>query len=155
MSVILLLAAASLSSGMAAAQGFGGRAGGFLVPPQRVLEHLGITDPGQLEQINQLREGAKTAFGLLQEEQKEYRQQLRTLLYSEAPDPTEVGNAVIWAHEVSEEILTARQSFREEFRAILTAEQLTALEGFNSNRHSRRGRRGFRGDRDGSPEGEF
>ncbi|MCH8321039.1 MAG: hypothetical protein IH790_08800 [Acidobacteria bacterium] len=153
MTVILLLTAAFLSSGLAAAQDFGGRAGGFLVPPQRVLEHLGITDPGQLEQINQLREDAKTSLGALQEEQKGYRQQLRSLLELEAPDPTDVGNAVLSARNTGEDIRTSRQSFREQFQLILTPEQLTALEEFNSNRRSRRGfRRGFRGGWGGSHE---
>lgn len=157
MNVILLLAAAFLSSGLAAAQDFGGRAGGFLVPPKRVLEHLGITDPGQLEQINQLREEAKTTLGFLQEEQREYRKQLRTLLELQAPDPTDVGNAVLSGHSVGEDIRTTRQSFRQQFQLILTPEQLTALEEFKSNRHSRRGfRRGFRRSRNGSsPTGEF
>ena len=156
-SMILVMATVFLSSGIAAAQGFGRRAGGFLVPPQRVLEHLGITDPGQLEQINQLKEDAKTALGLLQEEQKEYRQQLRTLLELQAPDPTDVGNAVISARIVGKEIRTTRQGVREQFQLILTPEQLTALEEFNSKRHSRRGfRRGFRRSRDGSsPTGEL
>ena len=157
MNVILLLAAAFLSSGLAAAQDFGGRAGGFLVPPKRVLEHLGITDPGQLEQINQLKEDAKTALGFLQEEQREYRQQLRTLLELQAPDPTDVGNAVISSRIVGKEIRTTRQGVREQFQLLLTPEQLTALEEFNSNRHRRRGfRRGFRGGWDGSsPTGEL
>ncbi len=151
MNVILLLAAAFLSSGLAAAQDFGGRAGGFLVPPKRVLEHLGITDPGQLEQINQLREEAKTTLGFLQEEQREYRKQRRTLVELQAPDPTDVGHAVLSGHSVGEDIRTTRQSFRQQFQLILTPEQLTALEEFNSNRHSRRGfRRGFRRSRNGS-----
>ena len=154
LSMILMIATLFLSSGIAVAQGRGGRGGGSLVPPQRVLEHLGITDPGQLELINQLVEDGKAAFGVLREEQKEYRQQLRTLLESEDPDPTEVGNAMIWARNVGADIRTVREGIRAEFEASLTADQLTALEEFNSNRHSRRGfRRGFRGDREGSLEG--
>jgi Spy/CpxP family protein refolding chaperone len=156
LSMILVLATAFLSSGIAAAQGRGGRVGGSLVPPQRLLERLGITDPGQLEEINNLKEAAKAALGLLQEEQKEYRQQVRTLLESEAPDPVDVGNIVIWTHNLGEEIKAARQSFREQFELLLTSEQLLTLEEFSSNRHGRRGsRRGFRRGRDGSPEGEF
>jgi len=77
-------------------------------------------------------------------------------LESEAPDPTDVGNKVIFARNVGKEIRTTQQSFREQFRSFLTGEQLTALEEFNSKRHSRRGsRRGFRGGRDGFPKGEF
>lgn len=154
--ILVLVAATFLSSGMAAAQRFGGRAGGSLVPPQRVLEHLGITDPGQLELISQLREDAKSILSSLHEEQKGYRQQLKTLLESEAPNPTDVGNAVIAARNVGGEIRTTQQSFRDQFQLILTQEQLTALEEFNSNRHRRRGsRRGFGGGWDGSPKGEF
>ena len=75
---------------------------------------------------------------------------------SETPDPTDVGNKVIFARNVGEEIRSTQQSFREQFQSFLTAEQWTALEEFKSNRHSRRGsRRGFRGGRDGSPKGEF
>ena len=153
MTVILLLTAAFLSSGLAAAQGFGGRGSGSLVPSQRLLERLGITDPVQLEQINQLREDAKTSLGALQEEQKEFRQQLRTLLESEDPDPTEVGNRVIWSRNVGADIRTVREGIRAEFEASLTADQLTAWEEFQSNRRSRRGfRRGFRGGWGGSHE---
>ncbi len=154
MNVILLLTAAFLISGLATAQDHGGRRGGSLVPSQRLLERLGITDPVQLEGINELAEDAKRALGILREEQKKYRQQIRTLLESGTPDPEEVGNNVIWAHSVSEDISTVREGIRAEFEASLTADQLTALEEFNSNRHSRRGsRRGFRGDREGSREG--
>ncbi len=153
LNVILLLTAAFLISGLATAQDHGGRRGGSLVPSQRLLERMGITDPVQLEQINQLREDAKTSLGALQEEQKGYRQQLRSLLELEAPDPTDVGNAVLSARNAGEDIRTFRQSFREQFQLILTPEQLTALEEFNSNRRSRRGfRRGFRGGWGGSHE---
>ncbi len=153
--ILVLVVATFLSFGSAAAQRFGGRGGDSMVPPEQVLERLGITE-GQLEQIMQLREGARTELGLLQEDLKEYRQQAKTLLESGAPDPAEVGNNVIWAHSVGEEIRALRQSLREEFESILTADQLTALEEFNSNRHRRRGsRQGFRGSRDGSPDGEF
>ena len=152
--ILVLVAATFLSSGMAAAQGFGGRWGGSLVPSQRLLERLGITDPVQLEGIDQLAEDGKAALGPLQEEQKEFRQQLRTLLESEDPDPTEVGNRVIWSRNVGADIRTVREGIRAEFEASLTADQLTAWEEFNSNRRRRRGsHRGFRGDREGSPEG--
>ena len=142
--ILVLVAATFLSTGISVGQDFGPR-GGDSFPRQRILENLGITE-GQLDQITQLREEARTALGLLQEEQKAYRQQVRTLLESDAPDPVDVGNIVIWAHHVGQEIRNARQSFHEQFELILTAEQLTALEEFSSNRHSRRGsRRGFRG----------
>ena len=154
MNVILLLTAAFLISGLATAQDHGGRRGGSLVPSQRLLERLGITDPVQLEGINQLAEDGKAALVALQEEQKEFRQQLRTLLESEDPDPTEVGNTVIWARDVGADIRAVREGIRAEFEASLTADQLTAWEEFNSNRQRRRGsHRGFRGDREGSPEG--
>ncbi len=154
LSMILVTATVFLSSGIAAAQGFGGRGGGSLVPSQRLLERLGITDPMQLALINQLAEDGKAALVALQEEQKEFRQQLRTLLESEDPDPTEVGNTVIWARDVGADIRAVREGIRADFEASLTTDQLTAWEEFNSNRHSRRGsRRGFRGDREGSREG--
>jgi hypothetical protein len=154
MNVILLLTAAFLISGLATAQDHGGRRGGSLVPSQRLLERLGITDPVQLEGINQLAEDGKAALVILREEQKEFRQQLRTLLESEDPDPTKVGNTVIWARDVGGDIRAVREGIRAEFEASLTGDQLTAWEEFNSNRHSRRGsRRGFRGDRKDSPDG--
>ncbi len=154
LSMILVMATVFLSSGIAAAQGFGGRGGGSQVPSQRLLERLGITDPVQLEGINQLVEDGKAALGILREEQKEFRQQLRTLLESEDPDPAEVGNKVIWARDVGADIRTVREGIRAEFEANLTADQLTAWEEFNSNRQRRRGsHRGFRGDREGSREG--
>ncbi|MCZ6878338.1 MAG: hypothetical protein O7G29_09365 [Acidobacteria bacterium] len=155
MTVILLLTAAFLSSGLATAQDHGGRRrGGSLVPHQRVLERLGITEPGQLELINQVKEAAKTDLGILREEQKEYRLQLRTLLDTEDPNPTEVGNLVISARNTGQDIRSIQQSYREQFELLLTLEQLTAWEEFQSNRNNRRGsRRGFRGDGDVSSEG--
>ncbi len=151
--VILLLTAAFLSSGLATAQDRGGRRGGSLVPHQRVLEHLGISDPGQLELIDQLVEAAKTDLGILREEQNDYRQQLRTLLNTEAPNPTDVGNLVISARNTGQHIRSLQQSYRDQFDLLLTPEQLTAWEEFKSNRKNRRGsRRGFREGRDGSPE---
>ncbi len=153
--ILVLMTAVFLSSGVAAAQRFGGRAGGSLIPPQRILDNLGITEVQQ-EQISQLREDAKSILGSLHEEQKGYRQQLKTLLESEAPNPTDVGNAVIAARNVGGEIRTTQQSFRDQFQLILTQEQLTALEEFNSNRHRRRGsRRGFGEGWDGSPKSDF
>ena len=154
MTVILLLTAAFLSSGLATAQDRGGRRrGGSLVPHQRVLERLGTPEPGQLELINQVEEAAKTDLGILREEQKEYRLQLRTLLDTEDPNPTEVGNLVISARNTGQDIRSIQQSYREQFELLLTPEQLTALEEFNSNRRSRRGfRRGFRGGWGGSHE---
>ncbi len=151
--ILVLVAATFLSFGSAAAQRFGGRGGDSMIPPERILENLGITE-GQLDEIAQLREGARIELGLLQEDLKEYRQQAKTLLESGASGiAQEVGNNVIWAHIVGEEIRALRQSLREEFESILTGDQLTALEEFNSNRHSRRGsRRGFRGDREDSTE---
>ncbi len=151
LSMILVLAAAFLSSGLARAQDRGGRGGGSLVPHQMVLEHLGITDPGQLEQINQLEEAAKTDLGILREEQQEYRDQLRTLLDTEDPNPTEVGILVISARNTGKDIRSIWQSYREQFKLLLTSEQLTAWEEFQSKRNNRRGsRRGFRGGGDGS-----
>ncbi len=153
--ILVLMTATFLSSGVTAAQRFGGRSGGSLIPPQRVLDNLGITEVQQ-EQISQLREDAKSILGSLQAEQKQYRQELRTLLESETPDPTDVGNKVIFARNVGQEIRATQQGFRAQFPLILTPEQLTALEEFNSNRHRRRGsRRGFGGGWDGSPKGEF
>ncbi len=154
MSVILLLAAAFLSSGLAIAQDHGGRRGGSLVPHQRILERLGITDPGQLEQLNQLEEAAKTDLGILREEQQEYRDQLRTLLDTEDPNPTEVGILVISARNTGEDIRSIWQSYREQCELLLTSEQLTAWEEFQSQRNNRRGsRRGFRGGGVGSSGG--
>ncbi len=148
--ILVLVAATFLSFGSAAAQRFGGRGGDSMVPPERVLERLGITE-GQLEQIMRLREGARTELGFLQGFLKEYRQETKTLLESgDAEIAQKVGNNVIWAHSVSQELRALRQSLREQFESILTPDQLTAIEEFKSNRHRRRGsRRGFREGRDG------
>ena len=140
--ILVLVAAIFFSSGMVTAQRFGGRGGGPMLPPERLLENLGITDV-QAEQITQLREEAKSILGALHEEQKGYRQQLKTLLESEAPNPTDVGNAVIATRTLREEIGATQKSFREAFHGILTLEQQEALEEMRNNR--RRGRHGGRG----------
>jgi Spy/CpxP family protein refolding chaperone len=150
---LLLVATIFLSSGMVVAQRFGGRDGGPMALPQRLLENLGITDV-QAEQITQLREEAKSTLGALHEEQKGYRQQLKTLLESEAPNPIDVGNTVIAAHDLREEIGATQKSFRETFQSILTLEQQEALEEMrNSRRRGRRGHRGSRGPGDFSNDG--
>ncbi len=148
--ILVLVAATLLSFGSAAAQRFGGRGGDSMVPPERILEKLGITEE-QLAQIMPFREEARTELGRLQGLLKEYRQETKTLLESgDAEIAQQVGNNVIWAHGVSEEIRALRQSLREEFESILTSDQLTAIEEFKSNRHRRRGsRQGFREGRDG------
>ncbi len=138
MSVILVVATGFLGAGMAAPQGFGGRAGRSLIPPQRVVEEIPGISAGQLGEIDLLREEAKATMEFLLEQQRELRQALRTHLDSEAPDPFEVGGLVISGRDVANEIRTSQQDFRETFQAILTSEQLEALRELNTTLNSRR-----------------
>ncbi len=145
LSVILLVATGFLGVSMAAPQGSRGRTGRSLIPPQRVVEEIpGITaDP--LGDIDLLREEAKTTMEFLLEQQRAFRQDLRTHLDSEAPDPFEVGVLVISGQDVAKEIRTSQQDFRETFQAILTSEQLESLKELHTTLNSRR-RPGRRSD---------
>lgn len=141
MSVILLVATGFLGAGMAAPQGFegfGGRAGRSLLPPQRVVEKIPGITVDQLGDIDLLREEAKATMAFLLEQQRDFRQDLRTHLDSEAPDPFEVGLLVISGRDVTNEIRTRQQEFRETFQSILTSEQLEALKELNTTLNSRR-----------------
>ena len=73
----------------------------------------------------------------LVEQQREFRQSLRTQLDLEAPDPFEVGVLVISGQDVTKEIRTNQQDFRETFQAVLTSEQLDALKEMNNRMNSR------------------
>ena len=97
----------------------------------------GIT-ADQLGDIDLLREEAKTTMEFLVEQQRAFRQDLRTHLDSEAPDPFEVGVLVISGQDVAKEIRTSQQDFRETFQAILTSEQLESLKELHSTLNSRR-----------------
>lgn len=138
LSVILLVATGLLGVGMAAPQGSRGRTGRSLIPPQRVVEEIPEITVDQLGDIDLLREEAKTTMEFLMEQQRQFRQDLRTQLDSEAPDPFEVGVLVISGQDVTNEIRTSQQDFRETFQAILTSEQLEALRELSTTRNSRR-----------------
>ncbi len=140
LSMILVLATALFSSGIAMAQGFGPRGGGSFLPPQRVLENLGLTE-GQLGQIDLLREELRITLGSFQEERRNLHELLQAELQLEAPDHTVVGGLVISGRDLREQIHATQQNFRETFQLILTSEQLEALKELNTTRRHRR--RGF------------
>ena len=138
LSVILLVATGFLGVGMAAPQGSRGRTGRSLIPPQRVVEEIPGITVDQLGDIDVLREEAKTTMEFLMELQRQFRQDIRTQLESEAPDPFEIGLLVISGRDVTSEIRTSQQDFRETFQAILTSEQLESLKGLHTTLNSRR-----------------
>ncbi len=140
MSVILMLAAAFLSFGMAAAQGFGPRGGSSFLPRQRVLENLsGITED-QLNQINALGEEFKATFGSLREERRNLRELLEAELNSQTADPTVVGELVLSQRSLAQQSRTTQEGFRETLQGILTLEQQEELKEMrNTRRHKRRG----------------
>ncbi|MCZ6767666.1 MAG: hypothetical protein ACE1ZI_01245 [Acidobacteriota bacterium] len=138
LSVILLVATGLLAVGMAAPQGSRGRTGRSLIPPQRVVEEIPEITVDQLGDIDLLREEAMATMEFLMEQQRQFRQDLRTQLDSEAPDPFEVGVLVISGRDVTNEIRTSQQDFRETFQAILTSEQLESLKGLHTTLNSRR-----------------
>ncbi len=138
LSVILLVATGFLGVGMAAPQDSRGRTGRSLIPPQRVVEEIPGITVDQLGDIDVLREEAKTTMEFLMEQQRQFRQDIRTQLDSEAPDPFEIGLLVISGRDVTNEIRTSQQDFRETFQAILTSEQLESLKGLHTTLNSRR-----------------
>ena len=141
LAMIMVLATAFLTTGIAMAQDFGPRGERSPLTRQRFLENLpGMTEE-QLSQISALGEEFKATSGFLREERKNLHDQLEAALQSANPDAITVGQLVIFQRDLREQRRSAQEDFRATFQSLLTLEQQEALEEMRNSR--RRGRRGL------------
>lgn len=101
---------------------------------------LELTDQ-QIEQARALHESAGSQTQPIREELRATRGELKELLDTESPDPTRVGQLVLEGRDLRGELRQAREALFEDFRAILTPEQLEKLETLKEAREARRERR--------------
>ena len=107
------------------------------MPQGRILRALDFTED-QRAQAKALREKFRTELESLREQRRGKAQALRTALESEQPSAVEIGELVIAQKNLREQRLNTREGFREDFKALLTAEQLKKFQD-RSWRRSRGG----------------
>ena len=113
------------------------------LPPDRALKRLGLTEE-QMAEVKKLRESHRATMAPLREKGAVLRTQLREQLKMEESSPAKVGELVIEGRDVRQQIRKARESVRESFSALLTAEQLKQIEKFRDRRGRPGARRGNR-----------
>jgi len=144
---VLVVALAAVAVAGLSAQAIGGRgnraqqgprAGGPGGPPfERALQ---LTD-AQRTSLQTLREKEREAIKPLAEQARPLRERLREAVDSSA-DATTVGQLVLDIHSIEKQIQEIRKSYREQFTALLTAEQKQKLETLESLMGPGRGGRG-------------
>lgn len=102
---------------------------------------LELTDE-QIDQARSLFEGTRELTQPIREDLRATHRELRTLLDTDAPDANRVGSLVLEMHDLREQLRQSRELAFEDFRALLTPEQLDKLETLKEARDARRGRRG-------------
>lgn len=138
-SALILVAAAAAQPG---GFGKGGRGG------ERLAEYLELDESQRIE-WQTLREEHRAALEPVLAEMKANRESLRTLLESDAADPTTVGEIVLAGRDLKNQLKAAREQLDADLVAVLTAEQQEKFEAFKAAAGERgprgRGRRGPRG----------
>ena len=114
----------------------------------RLAAYLELTDE-QIAAAKTIFEDARAAAQPIHEAQRALHEELGALLDGDSPDPTEVGNLVLEIHANREQVKAIHDAAFEDFKALLTAEQLAKLEKLQDvRRHF--GAPGLPGD-DGEP----
>ncbi len=127
---------------------------------ERLQETLGLTE-AQIVAIEALQAAHTEILQGLNASQREARQNVQGLI-EQGASATDIGNAVLAAHAIQDQVKAANVQFHEDFNNVLTlaqqeqlaeireaAAQARGLEGFPE----RRGGRGSRGGRRPAPEG--
>ncbi|MGB7451127.1 MAG: hypothetical protein WBM36_03260 [Lysobacterales bacterium] len=97
------------------------------VPPLAILKNVLNLSEEQVGEIGGLLEARAEAVRPLAEQIKIFEQALKELLNSDLPDPAAVGDLVLDIQMLRQEIAGHRQSFREGFHMLLTAEQIERI----------------------------
>lgn len=103
----------------------------------RMTELLDLSGT-QREQMGAIFEDARQQRRTERDDIRAQREQLDSLLGSDAPDATEVGQLVIAMHERRQELRAEHERIREQMEALLTPEQLEKLEVIDEFRSQRR-----------------
>ncbi len=131
------------SGGAAADAGVDELAAGRLGP--RLARYLELSDE-QIAASRDLLADLRTSVQPLREQQHALRDQLGDQLDAETPDAAAIGQTVIAAHELGEQIRAARASFESSFRALLTADQVPRYDALREVLRFLRGRDGRGGN---------
>ena len=110
---------------------------------QKQFRGLDLTQ-AQIEQLKAGREAGKAQRQAVRQEAQQKRRVLRELMSQSNPDATQLGNAVLAMKQARVNAQQFRQQQFEQFKRLLSAEQLKKLEEMQSRR-KRAGRRGFAG----------
>ena len=113
---------------------------------ERLAEFLELSD-SQLTSWESLRSQHRDAVQPLLEQMRTHRESLRSLMESDSPDATALGEEMLAGRELREDLETGQQDLESGFRALLTAEQLERYEAFREARGDRREQRGRSGPR--------
>jgi Spy/CpxP family protein refolding chaperone len=120
--------------------------------PERLYSFLGLTAE-QRAKVEVLEAAHREQMEPLRAEGRDLHQKLREALKADNPDPATVGSAMIALKQHRESLKTARESYREQLKGQLTAEQRSKLEAWEAVRPGRGGRgfHKFRGAGQGGP----
>ena len=128
LALMLVLASASLpAQGLRRQAGPRGRQGPGI---ERLQERLNLT-PAQVNGIQALQENRRKEMQSLNEEMRQKRQYLRSLMQQTNPNPTDVGNAALAVKETRERARAINERFLSGVKGLLTPEQQQKLpKGF-------------------------
>lgn len=138
-SVVAVVVAAGVLSGVALAQSDGKRARRGH-GPGAMVEYLGLT-PEQREQFKTMREEHRKEAEPLRAEGRELHERLRAALATDKADAAAVGRAALAVREHREKMKASSEAFRARLRAQLTPEQAQKFEAFEAARRFGRGDR--------------
>ncbi len=97
----------------------------------QVQSYLSLTD-AQIQSLQQLRQSEMTALNPVMDQIAPLRQSLQTQLQSGSADAAAVGKLVLNIQALEQQVTTARNSFRDQALALITADQKTKLADLQS-----------------------
>lgn len=116
----------------------GGRHGGKMM--KRMIKKLDLTD-AQQAQIKTLRESQKEQYKALREERKALRTEMQALDTTSADHQSQVTALADKKAKLDRKSFIQRSEARQQFEAVLTAEQRTKLKELKEKRRNRGGKR--------------
>jgi Spy/CpxP family protein refolding chaperone len=132
-SVVAVVVAAGVLSGVALAEADGKRARRADRGVSALAEYVGLT-PEQRQQFKALREEHQKETQPLRAEGSELRERLRAALETDKADEAAVGKAMLAMKDHREKMKASRDSFRARLRAQLTPEQAQKFDAFEAAR---------------------
>jgi Spy/CpxP family protein refolding chaperone len=108
-------------------QAFGAHRGGHGFHLGRFARFLDLTDE-QIEAARAIFDAARDETAPVREAQRALHAELKALLDSASPDAAAVGELVLSLHANRQQVQAIHEAAFEDFKALLTAEQLAKLE---------------------------